>query len=174
MTSRDVLLALILTIALAFSVMGQSQSKSQVAPCRMNQADATEPALENCKKMEIKAAEKEYEELLKNGEEAAKLSEELNTSLEKNKSLTSEDSKKLVRLEKLVKKIRNNIGAEDADDDNEEVKPQSLVSILKNLQDTSINLLSELKKTTRHSISVIAIESSNAVLKLVKLLRFKS
>lgn len=175
MTFRNSILALMFTFTLVLSVLAQSQTRNQTAtPCRINPADVTEPVLENCKKMEIKAAEKEYEELIKNGEEAAKLSEELNASLDKNKSLTSEDSKKLVRLEKLVKKIRNNIGAEDEDEDKDEIKPQSLISILKNLQDKAGNLLSELKKTTRHSISVVAIESSNAVMKLVKILRFKS
>ena len=62
---------------------------------------------ENLAKGRIEQEKKEYEELLKRGEEALKLAEDLETSFAANNQLSSEDFKKLERLEKIVKKIRN-------------------------------------------------------------------
>jgi hypothetical protein len=124
-------------------------------------------------KLCIKHQQKEFQELLDNGEEAAKISTELEKSFEKSSSLAVEDQKKLDRLEKLCKKIRNSLGGEDdeapviAED-----KPLSLKTAVTTLSEKASNLLDELKKTTRYSISVVAIQSSNTVIKLVKFIRF--
>jgi len=120
----------------------------------------------------IKQQQKEYRELLDNGEEAVKLSVELEKSFEKAQNLAAEDQKKLDRLEKLFKKIRNSLGGEEDDPSSDEKKPQTLKDAINNLNEKASNLLNELKKTTRYSISVIAIQSSNAVLRLVKYIRF--
>jgi hypothetical protein len=42
----------------------------------------------------------------------------------------------------------------------------------KTLQASTGKLVHELKKTTRYSVSVIAIQSSNAFLKVIKFIRF--
>ncbi len=55
---------------------------------------------ESLAKSRIDREKKEYEELLRRGEEAAKLSEELGNSFAQNKTLTVDDQKKLERLEK--------------------------------------------------------------------------
>lgn len=125
---------------------------------------------ETLQKHRIEEEKKDYDEMVKRGEEAAKLSEELTKSFEQNQNLSSEDQKKLSRLEKLVKKIRDDLGGED---DNESItKSLSLTNALKSVQENAETLLSALKKTTRLTISAVAIESSNAVLKLVKFIRF--
>lgn len=126
---------------------------------------------ENIQKGRIEEEKKEYEEMIKRGEEAAKLSEELSKSFEQSQTLSPEDVKKLARLEKLVKKIRDDLGGED-DKDIDASKPSSLMNALKSVQENASSLLSALKKTTRLTISAVAIESSNAVLKLVKFIRF--
>ena len=126
---------------------------------------------ENIQKGRIEEEKKEYEEMLKRGEEAAKLSEELTKSFEQNQTLSAEDQKKLLRLEKLVKKIRDDLGGED-DKEADMNRPSSLDNALKAVQENASNLLMALKKTTRLTISAIAIESSNTVLKLVRFIRF--
>lgn len=126
---------------------------------------------ETLKKNQIEQEKKEYAEMLKRGEEAAQISEELSKSFEQNQNLSAEDVKKLARLEKLVKKIRDDLGGEDDDEANAD-KPSSLMNALKSVQENASTLLSALKKTTRLSISAVAIETSNAVLKLVKFIRF--
>lgn len=126
---------------------------------------------ENIQKGRIEEEKKEYEEMIKRGEEAARLSEELSKSFEQKQTLSAEDVKKLARLEKLLKKIRDDLGGED-DNENEASKPSSLTNALKAVQENASNLLTALKKTTRLTISAVAIESTNTLLKLVKFIRF--
>lgn len=126
---------------------------------------------ENIQKGRIEEEKKEYDEMIKRGEEAARLSEELTKSFEQSQTLSAEDVKKLARLEKLVKKIRDDLGGED-DDQAEANKPSSLTTALKAVQENATSLLTALKKTTRLTISAVAIESSNTLLKLVRFIRF--
>ena len=134
--------------------------------------DYPEPFRENLAKRKIKEEEKEYEELIKRGEEAAKLSEELTKSFEENNKLSAEDQKKLEKLEKVVKRIRRDLGAEDDDEKDKETKPLSLLNTLTTIKDKTSNLLTELKKASRYSISVVAVESSNTIFRLIRFLRF--
>ena len=128
---------------------------------------------ESLAKQRIEREKKDFAELMDRGQEAIKLTDELEKSFSENKKFLTEDRKKLDRLEKVVKKIRNDIGARDEDggidlDD----KPLSVLNALKALKDNTVKLVDELNKTTRYSISVVAVESSNILLKVVKFLRF--
>jgi hypothetical protein len=127
---------------------------------------------ENLAQQRIDREKKDHEELLKRGEEALKLSEDLEKSFSENNKLSSDDRKKLDRLEKLVKKIRGDLGGDDGDADVEENPPSTLPGAVKFLQENTVRLVNELKKTTRYSISAIAIKSSNLLLKAVKIIRF--
>jgi hypothetical protein len=141
------------------------------------QLDMPDSFKENLAKQRIKSEEKEYQELVKRGEEAAKLGEELSQSWETSQKFSSEDEKKILRLEKLVKKIRSDLGAESEDKESEKEefeKTSNFQKAVKNIREDTANLISEIKKIGRHSISVIAIESSNTLLKLVRFLRFSS
>jgi membrane-associated HD superfamily phosphohydrolase len=134
--------------------------------------DFPEGFRESLAKRRIKAEQEEFQELIDRGEEAVKISDEVYKSFEAKKNLTAEDSKKIERLEKVVKKIRQDLGAEDDSNDDKIDKPSSLQNTLTNIKETTSDLLTELKKTTRHSISVIAIQSSNSLLKLVRFAKF--
>ena len=127
---------------------------------------------ESLAKQRIERDKKDFAELLARGEEAVKLSNELEKSFTQNNQLSSTDQKKLDRLEKIVKKIRNELGA-DGDDKSVELneKPLSIINALKALQNNTVKLVDELKKTTRYSVSVIAVESSNFLLRVVRFLR---
>lgn len=118
----------------------------------------------------IDREKKDYDELIQRGEEVAKLSQEIEQSFAKNNKLTSEDNKKLERLEKSLKKIRSELGS---DNDEDEEKPLSVVNALKALQNSTSTLVDELKKTTRYTISATAIEASNAILSIVRFIRQK-
>lgn len=132
---------------------------------------------ETMAKQRIEQEKKDYEALLKRSEEAVKLSEELEKSFTDSNKISSEDQKKLDRLEKLVKKIRSELGGDDdgeanfGDKDKTE-NPSSLVNAFKTLQSSATQLFSEIKKSTRYSVSVVAIQTSNVLLKLVKFIRF--
>jgi hypothetical protein len=134
---------------------------------------------EQMEKLRIAKEKKEYEELLERGQQALRLSEELEAS----QQLTGEDVAKLESLEKIVKKIRGELGGRDDDgnvpdaesEPDNEREPASLGvgDALKNLKDQTVKLVDELKKTTRFSISAAAIQSSNAVLRLTRFLRLR-
>lgn len=143
-------------------------------PSASNPDELPESFREGIAKQRIKAEEKEYKELIEKGEEAVKLSDEISQNYESHKNLTAEDTKKIDRLEKVVKKIRQDLGAKDeADPDDEKPDaPISLKSAISGIKETTADLLSELKKATRHSISVVAIQSSNTLLNLVRFAKF--
>lgn len=132
---------------------------------------------ETLAKQRIEQEKKDYEELLKNGEEAMSLSKNLEKSFVDNNGLSAEDRKKLERLEKIVKKIRKELGGSDSSDDDdvidaEDKSPNSFQTAFKALQESAVTLFDELKKSTRYTISAVAIQSSNLLLKAVKFLRF--
>jgi hypothetical protein len=128
---------------------------------------------------------KDYEEMLDRGEEALKLANQLETSFEQNKAVSQQDRARLEALEKVVTRIRKELGADDdaviggKDDGHEympqadEPKPSTVEEAVGYLQSTTAKLVDELKKTTRFSVSVVAIQTSNTALKLVRFLRLK-
>lgn len=125
---------------------------------------------ENLAKQRIKQEEKDFQELITRSEEVVKLCEELHESFELNKQLSNEDSKKLEKLEKMMKKIRQDLGAAE-DKDTAKDTPSTLSSTLASIKEKSEDLVSELKKTGRFAISVGAVESSNMIFRLVKFMR---
>lgn len=171
--SRLIFIALLLTLTV---VCVNAQIELPDATTRSgksnNKEDFPKGIKESLAKSRIEREKKEYEELLQNGEEAVKLSESLEKSFTESNSISAEDQKKLDRLEKLAKKIRRELGAGDSDSADEEEKPSSMVNAFRTLQSSTGKLVAELKKTTRHSISVVAIQSSNAFLKVIKFIRF--
>lgn len=162
-----------LCIAGSVAVFAQDASSSTSRPSASPE-DAPESFRENLAKLRIKAEQKEFDELIQRGEQALKLSNEIYKDFEEKKNLTLTDTKKLEQLEKVVKKIRQDLGAKDESNtvDEEDNSLKTLGNIISNIKETTENLLSELKKTTRHSISVVAVQSSNTLLKLVKFVKF--
>ncbi len=163
------LLILLLTFVSAGAVFSQAENGN---PETTKKTDFPDGIQETLAKSRIKEEEKKFKELIKQGEETVKLSEELTKSFEENKQISTADIKKIELLEKLIKKIRQKLGTEEDKEETAEDKPASILTALTNIKDKTTSLLAELKKTTRYSISVIAVESSNAVWKLVKFLKF--
>ncbi len=130
----------------------------------------TKSVREKLLKMRIEEEKKEFEKLVERSEKAHKLSIEIRESFEKNKRLTSKDKEKLKNLEKLLRQIRRELRAGKPDSDKK--NPDSVVTALEFLGENTSKLVKEVKKTTRHSVSVAAVQSSNTLVKLVKFLRF--
>ncbi len=167
----------LILIAILFSLTivcahAQSDSSEFGKPSGQSKEDLPKGIKETLAKGRIDREKKDYEELLQNGEEAAKLSDSLEKTFTESNKLSAEDQKKLDRLEKLAKKIRRELGASDENDTEDVRKLSSMREAFKTLQSSTEKLVTELKKTTRYSISVIAIQSSNAFLNVVKFLRF--
>ncbi|MEP7148259.1 MAG: hypothetical protein ABI857_05190 [Acidobacteriota bacterium] len=125
---------------------------------------------------------KEHEALLERGEEALRLTNQLETSFTRNRAISQQDKGRLESLEKVVTKIRKELGggndSGERDDSGfvqsvSEPRPSTIEEAFEYLRSTTVTLVDELRKTTRFSISVVAIQSSNTVLKLVRFLRIK-
>lgn len=126
---------------------------------------------ESLAKQRIDREKKDFDEMVERSEEALKLTAQLAKSYELNNQLSAEDQKKLDRLEKVVKKIRSELGG---DDDEENVEnPASISNALENLKINTSKLVDAIKETSRYTVSVVAVESSNALLKMVKFLRLR-
>jgi len=167
--------------------LGQSQditfprTRAEGIPCTKE-----ENICEQLEKLRIEHEKKEHGELVSRAEQALRLSEELERSITQNPELGEKDLEKLQSFEKLVRKIRSELGAKDSDssgdkgngeddnfdDDPEEKPPNDVVSAFKSLRQSTIKLVDEIRKSTRFTISATAIRSSNAVLKLTRAIRF--
>lgn len=161
---------LIVTAAATFvnAQGGDASSRSGTPP----KEEMPKGIQESLAKQRIAREKKDFNELLERGEEALKLTGQLEESFTQNNQFTAEDQKKLERLEKVVKKIRSEMGG-DGDDEEVEDKPSSIAKALETLKNGTSTLVGELKKTSRYSVSVVAVQSSNALLKVVQFLRFR-
>jgi hypothetical protein len=127
-------------------------------------------------KAQSEREKKEHKELLERADIALELSDELEKMFEEGQHLAADD-KRLVELEKVVKKIRDDLGGDEEDEDEAtamEEGPKDVKDAFLALRKSILQLADEVKKTTRFSISVAAIRSSNSVLKLVRFLRFRN
>lgn len=166
-------LALICSLTLFASAQDTSGS---ILPKPSNDDDRPKSFRETLEKMRIEKEKRDYQEMLDRGAEVLKITEELERTVEKSGNLTERDHAKVVSVEKLVKKIRGELGGDDEVDDKEarDEEQKSRLSpgeAVKSLRKATIALLDELKKTTRFSISAAAIQSSNAVLRVARFLK---
>ena len=82
-----------------------------------------------------------------------------------------EDSKKLERLEKLTKKIRNEAGGSETDADVKDI-PTPMESAVKCTAELADDLRKLVEKTPRHVISASVIDQANKLLGLIQHLRY--
>jgi type IV secretory pathway VirJ component len=121
-------------------------------------------------KRAIKMAEKDHEENVNRAKEVADIAKDLQTTLKDKTAIDHESEKKIERLEKLTRKIRNEAGGED-----EEVeivnRPSDIGGAVKQIADSAESLSKTVQKTPRQVVSAAVIGNANVLLQLVKLLR---
>jgi hypothetical protein len=169
------LIGLAATFGLAFAGTASAQLGADNSPAFGNEKEK-EPQAKNVRemlvKLQIEKEKKEHDQMLERGEEVLSLSKALIESYGKSGTLTTDDREKLTDAEKLVKKIRGELGGEDDDTVADEDKgPDDVVGGVKAFASATSKLLDELKKTTRFSISAAAIQSSNSVLRVIRFLK---
>jgi len=121
-------------------------------------------------KRAIKIAEKDHEDNLKRAREIAQIGQELRDTL-KDKSVVDRDSlKKVERLEKLTKKIRNEAGGDD-EDVTIENKPADLCGTVTRIAEASELLSKNVQDTPRQVVSASVIGKANVLLELLKMVR---
>lgn len=136
---------------------------------------AGDPMLENLMKMRIRAVEKEHAEFVGRGEEVARLTEQISQSFNLTNG-TFRDFDKLVQLEKVVKKIRKNMGGSDDDKTSEnsetpESKPATIADAVAKLAEIGTNLSESVKNSSRYTISAGSIDDANELLELIYFIR---
>lgn len=118
----------------------------------------------------IKTAEKDYQENVERAREAAQLSTEIRDSFLHNKAFGRTEQKKLERLEKITRKIRNEAGGSDAEVTIEN-PPAQMEPALSRLAEISDKLRKGVEKTPRQVISASVIESANEALEVIRVIR---
>ena len=169
------LATLFLTAALAARAQQQTAEPIRI-PARTGPEDRPQTINETLYKLRVEQEKKEHGQMLSRGEEALRITEAIEKEFEEKGRLTSDEVSKVANIEKLVKRIRSELGGDDEDDKQSEgdaSKPVSPGEAVKSLKELTRNLCNELKKTTRFTISLTAIQASNAVLRVTRLIRSK-
>jgi hypothetical protein len=145
-----------------------SQSSDQDKNDRLG--DFGSPEAEMRKKLEIKAEKKDYEENLARAREVSDLATQVLETYQTAKTVTLEASKKLDRLEKLTKKIRNEAGGSESDVEAKDL-PSRLEDAAKRIVDLAEELKKLVEKTPRHVISAAVINQANKLIGVVQYMR---
>lgn len=121
-------------------------------------------------KRAIKYAEKEYRENIERAHELAELGSQLGESYKKNQQFDRADWKKLERLEKLAKAIRNAAGGSTSDSEADKHSVSLRINVEQLLNVVS-SLAERVEKTPRHVVSAAVIAEANVLLELIRLVR---
>ncbi|MBX7060564.1 MAG: hypothetical protein K1X52_02815 [Pyrinomonadaceae bacterium] len=143
-------------------------------PRRSRQEDPPNGVRDMIVRMQIEKKKKDFEEMLDNGDQIAKLSGQIESSIEKTSALSTQDRDHLVELAKLTEEVLDDLGG-DADDLLSEPSDKGLgetpLATAKELEAAAKAMVAELHKTTRFTVSASAIESTAEVLRLARKLR---
>ncbi|HLL75788.1 MAG TPA: hypothetical protein VK421_11055 [Pyrinomonadaceae bacterium] len=125
---------------------------------------------EMIKKLEIKRREEAYKENIERAKESAALGAELCQAFEHSKRFGPAEQKKLGRMEKLARSIRERAGG---DDDKERLKevPPGIEASFDQLRKLSEELQVKVEKTPRHVISTSVIDTANQLLDVIRHIR---
>jgi len=118
----------------------------------------------------LKAEKKQYDENLERAREASQLATQLLETYEAKQLFSSEDDKKLERLEKLTKRIRNEAGGSESKADVKDI-PNAMTTAIKRLAELADDLRKLVEKTPRHVISAAVIDQANKLIGLVQHVR---
>ena len=121
-------------------------------------------------KLILKEEKKRYDEHLGRAREAAQLASQLSETYQAKQQFNSEDSKKLERLEKLTKRIRNEAGGSDSDAEAKDL-PADLPAAVKRLAEMAEDLRKLVEKTPRHVISAGVIDEANQMIGIIQYVR---
>jgi glucose/arabinose dehydrogenase len=134
------------------------------------ESDQNSPAEDMLKDAEIKRLEMTHKENLERARETAQLGAEVREAFERQKSLGAPEMKKVGRIEKLARAIRNEAGGGD-DDEGLKDPPARLEAALARLSEMCEELRKKVEKTPRHVVSAAVISNANQLISLAKHIR---
>jgi hypothetical protein len=166
--------------------MGCVSARAQIVPpdpfpplIRSSEPERPKNVTEGMAKQRLDRTRKEHEQLIERGEEALKIFEKIEASFEKTSSLSSADRKELEEFEKVVKRIRKDLGGDSDDYEPDEAFKKEIGDkggqgdAIKYLKDATVKLVNELQKSTRYSISAVAVQTTNTVINIAQFLRLR-
>jgi hypothetical protein len=118
----------------------------------------------------LKKEKKEYEEHVERAKEARDLAAELRKTYETAHGFNAADYKKLERLEKLTRRIRNEVGGSQTDADPKDL-PKTIDEAVPLLADMANELCDEVEKTPRRVVSTSIIDQANKLVALIQYVR---
>jgi methyl-accepting chemotaxis protein len=175
---------LLSALVFAFAVTGYSQTAKpnfpppSETPLKDGSKDGSKddtrfgsPEAEMRSKLEIKEEKKKYDEHVARAKEVSQLASQVSNSYGTHKALTAEDDKRIERLEKLTKRIRNDAGGAENRDDADKDIPAGVEQTLKKVSEMADELEKLVENTPRNVVSAAVIEQANKLLWLVQHIR---
>lgn len=178
MLLRFFIFLLLLVPCGGLAVQGQTAPKYPVnihkgKPAGINLPESPEqdsPHREMLREMAHKREEEDYREHRARAKENAQLALELQEAFARQKTFQSPDLKKLSRMEKLSRQIRNNAGGEENKDELK-APPPHVEEALERLVELSGELQKKVESTPRQVVSAAIIKRANEVVELIKHIR---
>lgn len=121
-------------------------------------------------KQAIKYAEKGHQENLDRAKEIAELGKALKGATNATPLLSRDSYKKIERLEKLTRKIRDEAGGDDQEVDLEK-RPANVPTALTQIAEAAESLSKDVQNTPRQVVSATVICNANVLLELIKIVR---
>ena len=118
----------------------------------------------------LKEEKKRYDEHLDRAREVSQLATQLSETYKTRQAFIGEDGKKLERLEKLTKRIRNEAGGAETDADVKDV-PNNMAAAVKRMAEMAEDLRKLVEKTPRHVISAAVIDQANKLVGVIQYVR---
>lgn len=122
------------------------------------------------KRLALKEEKKNHEEHVERAQETRDLAAELQKTYETARSFNAADFKKLERLEKLTRRVRNEVGGSQTDADPKEL-PRTHDEAVSMLADVAKELCDEVEKTPRRVVSASIIDQANKLIALIQYVR---
>ncbi|MFY9619979.1 MAG: hypothetical protein WAQ99_09215 [Pyrinomonadaceae bacterium] len=169
--------ALVLFTAMWISAQAQPGARRPVPQPSPNPMDKRNDGIdfgnretETRTRMMLKKEKKDYEEHVERAQEARDLAAELQKTYETARSFNAADYKKLERLEKLTRRIRNEVGGSQTDADPKEL-PKTHDEAVPQLAEMAKELCDEVEKTPRRIVSASIINQANKLIALIQYVR---
>jgi hypothetical protein len=176
----------ITALMFVFSVIGHAQAmrpgSSAPPPPPPPQADGKadktdsthefggDPESEMKIRLALRAEQKEYDDNLARAREAAELGTQISEAF-KGATLGTEETKKLERLEKLTRKIRNEAGGGSGMEEDARESPGTLEFAIQRVKELATTLQKSVEKTPKHVVSAAVIDNANNLLGLIQRVR---
>lgn len=162
-------------LALGSVAHAQSLPRPDPSPSKTKEDSDTRfgsPENEMRSKLILKEEKKRYDENLARAREVSELASQLCNAYESRKSFNSEDNKRLERLEKLTKRIRNEAGGSNSET-NAHIKDigATMQDTLQKLAEIAEELQKMVEKTPRNVISAGVIDQANRLIGVTQHLR---